>query len=359
MLTFKLFGDLSERTKNISKYVFQTIVLTIIIIISIIWLIQGNMKYSSVIKRTSSPIGSQMTFARSNATLTLKDVYTDKDKNVLIVRLAPTNSSDVNLPYKGTDYQLYLSAKSLDGKKETQVIFGKMSTDGDMFLIIPNPSEDVYSVYIKNTKFISSDSALNGNNSGKSSNTADIGNGVTEDDTLSVSKALSQYQYQSIEDANKNKATNAYQIQSDDNDAITFRVTTKPQFDTDEYKVKTINANLINKENEFDFSEMFDTLFKDSAIKQLKSDHKNILERMKVLKVQLDEYQQRIEENPADQNAKSSLSSGNTKYEELQNEADDVAEKITSYQNLKYNDKYFDNIQTEASVINSKYVKAK
>lgn len=362
MITEKLFGDNSKRTKVITNHTYQILIMLIVFVISLFSIFAGSMKYKSVLKGTSTPIDTTMTFARSKATVQLTDIYTDKKKDVLIARFAMTNGSSTKLPYKGSDYQVYISGKDLDGKKETQVIFGKMSTDGDLFLIIPNPSNNVYSVYIKNTNFISSESIISSSIDGDSS-VSDVGQKLSKankdtTNSASVSKALSAYRYQTIDDISNNKGTKEYQIQSDDYDAITFRITLKPQFDTPQYKVKVINDDLITINNEFNFAGMFDKVFKESAVNQLQKQHDQIMTKMKTIKVQTTELENRLNDNPDDGEAKSSLSSLNSTLDGLQNQANRIADQITAYNNLSYDDTYFRNLQTKASVISTKAVEA-
>lgn len=362
MITEKLFGDDSKRTKAISNHAYQILIMLIIFVVSLLSIFAGSMKYKSVLKGTSTPIGTTMTFARSKATVQLTDIYTDKKKDVLIARFAMTNGASTKLPYKGSDYQVYISGKDLDGKKETQVIFGKMSTDGDLFLIIPNPSDNVYSVYIKNTNFISSDGVLSSSTNTDSS-VLDVGQKISKankdtTNSASVSKALSAYKYQTIDDISKNKGTKEYQIQSDDYDAITFRITLKPQFNTPEYKVKVIDDDLITSDNEFNFAGMFDKVFKESAVNQLQKQHDQIMTKMKTIKVQTTELENRIKDNPSDGEAKTSLSRLNANLDGLQDQANKIADQITAYNSLQYDDSYFRNLQTKASVISTKAVEA-
>ena len=361
MLTTKIFGDASDRTKLIAKYAYQLIISAVIFTIAFIMFIGGSFKYASTLKKTSTPIGARMTFARSEASVSLKDIYTDKSGKVLIARIGTTDEANTLLPFRGTDYKVYVSAKSLDGKSKAQVIFGKLSTDGDMFVIIPNPSNDVYSIYISNTKFIAapklstdSSAASAADKVGATIDNATSGDGLQ---ASSISKALSDYQYNSVENAKNASTTDAYKIKDDNADAITFRVTKSPQFKTDAFKVKVVNADLVTADNKFDFETMFNKIFKDSASKQLVDAHDKLSANIKALKTYITELEDRLKENPDDNTAKTALESANLQMDDKRKQSDELAKRLATYNGLKYEDNYFTNLQTSATVIQSKAVK--
>lgn len=342
-----MFGDSSPRTKKVAGSAIAVIASLIGLILAMILLISFNNKYNNIVKHSSHPIGSELVFPRSDATLSIKDLYTDKNEDVLIVRLANNSETSSRLPYKGTDYRIFLSSKSLDGYKEAPVLFGRMSTDGDMFLIIPKPSNDVYTVFIMNTKYLAPIQDANINNDVQDINTKS--QGTDEEIEASLSEALSNYQYRPSDSQDKSITP----IQSNKADIATFRLTKKPAFDTEAYNPKKLDADLLNND-EFDFVKFFDVIFKDSALKRLQDQSDKLTQQSKQYIIAKKEAEDRLKSNPNDNVANQQLSDIEENENRIKEEQSKIAAKIAAYTKLKFTSELFSDLQTKAKVIPSK-----
>lgn len=340
-----MFGDNSIRTKKISKNAISVMIATIMLFICIPWYLIGSHTYKQILARSSSPIGTTMTFNRSQAEVKISDIYTDKKKDVLIVRLAVDSAAQARLPYKGDDYKVYISSKSTNGLTSMPILFGRMSTDGDMFLIIPKPTDTVYSIFIQNKNYIGDGQSTS------RTNVSDVAD-LSED---SVAAALSNYNY---EENSKTKNQGTYQIASDDNDTISFRLTINPASKDTSFKPKVINADLLTSDKSgnisFDFEKFFNKVFKESALKSLKAQYQTLSDKKARYEKTLRDYQERYAENENDTVAKSQIEIEQNKLADLDNELETLADKISSYQKLKFNDSLFKNILTQAKIFNFK-----
>ena len=70
------------------------------------------------------------------------------------------------------------------------------------------------------------------------------------------------------------------------------------------------------------------------------------------VKSKLDELNDKIKDNPNDNDAIREKSNEQDKIEELENQKKELASQITRYQDKEYEDDLFENMQTEADVIN-------
>lgn len=334
-----IYGDDSPRTLSVGRAGIAVIVSTAILILSIIGIFAGVFFHSHIEARSSTAKGTTMTFPVSNQEVTLKQLYTDKNKDVLVARLKVP--SDASLPYRGSDYNVYLQSKSLKKYAKADILFGRISTDGDMFLVIPKPTDDVYSVFIENTKNLSAEA-----NSGGSSSTGT----EAQDTKKSFSKAISDYTY---EDEDGKGGT--YSVNTGE-DAISFRMTTKPApfFDKSNYKPEVLNTNLMNKDNKFNFENFFNTAFKKKIINDLTQKHDNADQSYKYYQDKLDELDARIKDNPNDNDAIRQRSNDQDKADDFKNKRKEFAQQITDYQEANYSDEMFENMQTEAEVLNNK-----
>lgn len=340
-----MFGDSSSRTKTISKHAISVMVAAIIFIICIPWYFWGSHTYKQILARSSSPIGTQMTFNRSQADVKIGDIYTDKKRDVLIARISVDTTAQAKLPYKGSDYKVYITSKSTNGLKSMPILFGRMSTDGDMFLVIPKPTDTVYSIFIQNKNFIG-----DGNLSASDKDTSE----VADLSDNSIAAALSNYKY---DDNSKSKSRGTYQISSDDNDTISFRLTINPASKDETFRPKVIDANLLKKDGNgesFDFDAFFNKVFKESALKKMTEQYKVLSDNKARLEKTLRDYQERYAENENDTTAKAQIESLSSQIKDAENQLNDLGDKISSYQNLEYDSSMFGNLQTKAKVIKQK-----
>ena len=340
-----MFGDSSSRTKTISKHAISVMVAAIIFMICIPWYFWGSHTYKQILARSSSPIGTQMTFNRSQADVKIGDIYTDKKRDVLIARISVDTTAQAKLPYKGSDYKVYITSKSTNGLKSMPILFGRMSTDGDMFLVIPKPTDTVYSIFIQNKNFIG-----DGNLSASDKDTSE----VADLSDNSIAAALSNYKY---DDNTKSKSRGTYQIASDDNDTISFRLTINPASKDETFRPKVIDANLLKKDGNaesFDFNAFFNKVFKESALKKMTEQYKVLSDNKARLEKTLRDYQERYAENENDTTAKAQIESLSSQIKDSENQLNDLGDKISSYQNLEYDSSMFSNLQTKAKVIKQK-----
>lgn len=232
-----LFGDNSKRTKTVQRYVITAVICTLIIALSIPMIFVGRSRYFTKVERSSTPIGTALTFPKSSASITLRGLYTDKNENVLLVRLHRDEQTAGLLPSKGTSYSISIANKQLDNLKEYPILFDSTTKDGDFLLAIPKPNEDVYTVFV--------------------SNNVDELSLTTENSVNSVSGE------RSIE-----SAIAGYEISSDtgvqktaqNSNVLAFRVALKPYLNGNQYAVTKINKNLM-KGKEFDVKEAYNSIF--------------------------------------------------------------------------------------------------
>lgn len=333
----KRYIDQSIRTAAISKPFRNVIIALILISISIIWIPIGIFKYNAVVAKSSSAIGSTMKFERSESSVTLKNVYTDKNEDVLIARLGLSDEAQANLPYKGSDYKILIGSKSLKGLKEASVLFGKLSTDGDMFLMIPKPSpDDVYTIFIVNTRYVASI----GTDSAKSSKVSQLDDSINR----SITSTLSAYDLDKKKD--KSKVTT---VKSDDLDAITFRLALKPGVKNEKYLPQVIDASLV-EDNEFKFETFFNEVFKKSTVESLQKEYNELVAQKKQIEVTRNEAVDKLRINEFDTQAAQSKAKSENQLTEIDSKIAKTSKTLQQYEDLTYNTNMFANLNTKAVV---------
>lgn len=332
-----MFGDDSPRTKVISRSTMQVIIAAVMIFVGSIGTVIQWHHYGKVVENSSTPIGATLEFKKSNATMVVQNIFTDRNKDVLIARFTVDGQSSVRLPFKGSDYQLYFVSPDLTNyNKDMSILFGRLSTDGDFFLIIPKPSQHVYNIAIRNTKNLDTEKLIVENSEASK----------TAIDDQSIGKALSTYKY----DPTNNKDSKLKVSDDTALDIVGFRLTLNPAFDSPKYEPKVIDADLL-KNDTFDFEEFFNKVFKEDAVNSLQEKFNEVRVKMEQLDVIIQESQKRIDSNPKDTEAKDKLRGLEDQKRDLDKKSQEMVAKIEEYQNLTFNKKLFSNLQTKGRVL--------
>ncbi|MCO4346298.1 hypothetical protein MTQ93_09600 [Staphylococcus agnetis] len=321
-------NDNSPRTYRARASATWLRVLMVLIAICIIGNIIGVSRYKWVEAHSSAPKGSELNFPISQVKAKIKDIYTDKEQSALVVRIELPSTS--KLPVKGTDYRVLVGSKSIKGQSEMDVLFGRISTDGDMYLVIPKPTNDVYSIFIDNLT------------SYRSAGTEYKDKGTSQRDISSYSKKISNYKYEGENSAvYKNEA---------ENDAIGFRLTLNPAFDKEEFQPTVLDGTLF-KDNKFNFKRFYEEAYKKRIVDDLKARHENINTEYQDVKAELDRVEETVKENGEDLEAKKRQEDLTDKLDEIEQRKREIATEITNEQRADLTEEAFKDINTKAYVI--------
>lgn len=338
--------DHSSRTSAITKPTWITIGCMVALVLSCVFYVMGGHKYADIMEHSSTPIGSSITFSKSQAEGTLDGLYTDRKKNVLIARIGLEDSANQKLPYKGSDYTVFIKSPSVKGLQEVPILFGKMGTDGDLFLILPKPTNKIYSFAVINTQGDQSKISKLDEDKDRSLDNDNIDKG-------SVAKSLSQFTKEQKEsgDSSADMGDSSGKVQNK-YDMAGFRMTLDPAVDEDAYKPEVINDKLLDPDTgQFDFETFFRDVYVDTAVKTYTKRYNDLEAKKTQLKQSIKDAQNRLDMNPEDDTAAKGLSDMQESLGDVEDRQADYADKITYYQNLQYNPAMFQDFQDKAVVI--------
>lgn len=339
-----MYKDNSERTRQIRGPYRKVIVSIFVALLAIIWTIGGRMSYSNMVANSSTAIGSSLKFNRSAADVTLSNVFVDKHKDVLIARLTLSEEARANLPYKGSDYKVYVASKATDGLKSIDVLFGRLSTDGDMFLVLPKPKDEVYSIFIFNKNYVVSSEA--GSLAGEAGSFSD------EVAQRSVTGALSNYTY------GQDNKDNVYTITSDRTDGISFRLAVNPGIESDKYTPIQLDADLLNdKTKTFDFKKFFNLVFKKAATEEVTAEFNKLKDQRTQTEKALQTDDERLQANARDTVAKDNYDKHLSELQNIDSRLEAISKDISQYESLEFSDELFSNLQTKAQVYDTSQLK--
>ena len=280
---------------------------------------------------SSTAIGEQAKFERSQATATIKSYYTDKKKSVLVAQIGIDENSVTPLPYQARDFYL-----TQTGDKDLNAYFGRYGTDGDLFVIIPYPKNGTtYEISISNKEFLGV-------------TTSNPTNADLQELTGSVTNQLSNIS--AMGDKNK-KVDNAKKSLTD---TILFQMTISPKLKGSEYKVKTIetkNNSLLLKGDsgkvKFDFKTYWNEVYRLPKIKKAKSKLSESVARVAELNDLYTKAETRYKKNPDDKNAKEQMAQISSMITDEESNQQILSDKLVSYQNLKFNPNDFSDYTTK------------
>lgn len=332
--------DNSPRTRAISRPTWVTIAAFATIVVCLFWAMAGCNHYATIQKNSSTPIGSQIKFSRSGATMTLSGLYTDKNDDVLVARLTPDDKANQSLPYRGKDFTVFVQSKATDRYDELPVLFGKMGTDGDYMLVLPKPSNEVYSFVL-----VDSSSQAKRIDRQKRSTTSDA------DKNESVARTLSDFNKQMMDTQAKDVGSSQSATASG-YDMAGLRMMMKPYADGPEYQPTRVNTELLNPATkEFNFEGFYQEVFVDAAVKSLTRDYNDLEAQAAQAKEVAENEQIRLDANPADEAAAKNLREAQRQAEDANRAKESKAEELTRYQTLDYDPGLFQNFQDKAIVV--------
>lgn len=340
------FKDNSPRTKSMRRWRKFGATGLILVSFGLVNIPAGLIQYHTVMAQSSTAVGQSMTFGRSKATVELKGLYTDNSRSALVARLGVEGQDGSKIPTRGSDYKVYVSSDAYpDSVKEIDVLFGFLGTDGDMFLVLPQPTEEVYSVFVMNTRYLATGQDAKALASEVTSGGGSLSALNESEIESSITNALSSYTYDPRAPQNSN-----LKVESDLADMISWRMTTNPADKSDRYTPIVLDTTLLEGSH-FNFEGMFNKLFKESAYQELSAQHDQLSEIENSLKASIEEYESRLTINPSDSAAQKGLTEARQAQKDIASERQELASRLNTYEQLAYSDSIFSNLQTKAKVI--------
>lgn len=320
------------------RSIFLSLIITgLAFILAIFVFVTGNYRSHAQIISNPTKTGETGTFSKSGAVATFQGQYVDENQDVLIARISIEQNNRTPLPYKASDYLVTWS-----GKDNLEGIFGRYSTDGDLYVVIPHPERNkVYDIQITNLNYMGDDDEEADSQKLVSQNTGDIQLDESVSESLSTMAEIGQEGSQTV---NKEAKT----------DSIAFHMILNPSSPNEkEYKIKTIKTkshSLITVKNnkaEFDFKSYWNAIYRQPQI----SKYSELLQKSVNLEAtyqdKYDEAKATYDKNDKDESAQQRMGNYSSKIETEQTNQNSYSAKLKNYQNLDYDDSAFSDYSTK------------
>ncbi|HAR5547557.1 TPA: hypothetical protein I1T43_002293 [Staphylococcus aureus] len=278
-------GDKDPRTKRDMRTTFIAIFAIVLFTFSSILCGFGFQAYGNFKKNNTEEFGSTKSFTKADAKVKFSEVWTDKNRDVTIVKLGYPESSQDKLSNRGSAYKLYMNPKGT--KPKAKMAYGILGVEGDGYLFIKGKLKDQpYHIGIENTLSLTTKSI---------SQSSSSSTGIDEED--GIESAISSMN----DDGSSNSA-----FGNDDNakkankerDFIKFII--NPYSDN----TKVYKGSFLTSSGDIDYSKVIAQTSTDSAINSKEKEKEKHESNLKDLKTSKKEYESRVKDEKKDKKSK-------------------------------------------------------
>ncbi|MEB8265373.1 hypothetical protein [Mammaliicoccus sciuri] len=329
-------GILGDKSKNTYKGIRVTLVFILCIGLIVSGLIlgvksHGNMVYT--LNNQTTPIGTKLTFTKSNVPLVLKEIWTDKDRKVLVAKFKYDNSARNTLSLDGRNYKITMISTSGKFQKDLEVRYGVLGTGGDGYLFLKGDlKEKAYRMVMVN-KF-DYEKVDDPSKSDSASSSSDL-----DDDE--IDKALAETE---VSDP-------------DDKGSVLSKIGGKQSFKYDNIDFN-LNAygegtkydkkhSFLKEDGSIDYKTALERTSVDEQVNKIDKKIKNYKDNIKNAETGIEESEYRLKRNKKDKAAKTKIEEHKEKIQEFQELIKKEEYKKEKYLNREFNEKDFGDMQTE------------
>ncbi|ELJ9246737.1 hypothetical protein RT992_002420 [Staphylococcus pseudintermedius] len=270
-------GDKDPRTKRDMRTTFIAIFAIVLFVFSSILCGFGFQAYGNFKKNNTEEFVTTKVFAHSDAKVKFSEVWTDKNRDVTIVKIGYPQSSQDKLSNRGKAYKLYMKPKGT--KPKVKMAYGILGIEGDGYLFIKgNLKDQAYHIGIENTLSLTTKSI---SQSSSSSTSIEEEDGI--ESAISSMNADGSSNSAFDNDDNAKKATK-------ERDFIKFIINPYSE------NTKVYNGSFLTSSGDIDYSKVIAQTSTDSAIKSKEKEKEKHESNLKNLNTSKKEYEERVKD---------------------------------------------------------------
>lgn len=327
-------GILGDKSKNTYRGIKVTLVFIFCIGLIVSGVIlgvksHGNMVYK--LNNQTTPIGTKLTFTKSQVPITLKEVWTDKDRKVLVAKFKYDNTTRNALSLDGRNYKITMINTSGKFQKDLEVRYGVLGTGGDGYLFLKGDlKEQAYRlVMINKFDYQKVDDPNTDTSISKTVNDEDIDKALGETEVSNPDKKGSVL--------NKIGGKKSFKFDNVDFNLNAYGEGTKH----DE------NHSYLNKDGSINYKTALERTSVDEQVDKIDKTIEGYQENIKNAKTGIKENEYRLKRNKKDKAAKSKIEDFKEKITEFEELIQKEEYKKDKYLNREFNREDFGDMQTE------------
>lgn len=324
-----ILGDKDPRTRKALRWLIFWLVCMAGLIFGIIGFVHGKSNMNFEIQNNTTPIGTKEEFSKSKANVTIKDVWTDKNRDLLVVKLGYDDASRRKLPIDGESYNLTVLTNN-NKKLNLKGSYGILGTEGDGYLFLKGDiKKQAYQIVISNQVQLAT-----GSDGG-----AAQADHERELDEESMDKALSEA---SFED-------------SDSKGHILSKFTNKkgePRFDNIDFRVngysdstKVYKGSFLKEDGSIDYGKVVGKTSISAAIDKADKKVKKRQSDVELYERSVENFESSVKKNKKDKEAKKNLEKSKKSLEDAKDNLEKAEKAKEKWENLDYDKSDFGNMQ--------------
>ncbi|GAA8616854.1 hypothetical protein LDL00_11550 [Staphylococcus epidermidis] len=334
-----IFTDKDKRTRRSGFHTLIYILLLVGVFFSFVMGINGGKNwYKDTIMNTSA-LGTELEFPLSGAEIKLGDVYTDKNRNLTVVRLSYDEEAHTKLPANGSDYDLMLKSKD---HKNIKAAYGLLGSNGDGYIFIKGKmGNQPFQVGLRNKVKLST---------GKDEDSSG-GNTTKIQEVKNENEMIDSITGTSETSANKNGIYNIFKDDSKKEikyDAINFRINSHSK------TTKVYKGSFINKDGSIKYGEVVKQMNTKQSLDKINENIKKYKSKVETYKISIKEYEGRVKKDKHNSQAKKNLEDVKKAKKDAEKSLEINKKAKEQYENYSFDKSSFEKMSDENKTIYKK-----
>lgn len=322
------FGDRDPRTKGGIRTLYIRKLTNILLISGLILLIVQVARMVDYQTNNSTPVGTDITFEKSGATVKIADIWTDKQREVTVVKLKYSNKAREVLSLSGDKYNLYF-LHTTRHKPDIEMKYGLLGSEGDGYLFIKGKLDKrAYEIVMANAL----DVLYKDNKDKRSIDIKKLQDKAIEEtiSNASYTEAKQESIFNKMFQSNK---------KAPKNDIINFRINAFSE------NTKVYDGSFLTEDGDIDYGKVVSKTSLSHAVKKLEETLKNEKLERQSYTVSLEEYKDRLKRDKDNKDAADSVKRITKNIEEKDELIEALEKEIEVYKNASFSKDNFGNMQ--------------
>ncbi|MEX2935972.1 hypothetical protein [Staphylococcus saprophyticus] len=316
-----IFSDKDVRTRKSGRHALIYFILLFAAFFCLVMIINGGKNmYKDTVTNTSK-IGTELLFPLSDSKVNLADVYTDKEHNLTVVRLAYGNEAHKSLPSDGENYDVLLKSKN---KKDIKATYGLLGSNGDGYLFIKGDmGNQPFQIGLRNKLNLST---------GKSNDGISEGSVPKADSVNNKSEMIDSITGTSEQSSNKNGIYDMFKDKSEKPkyDAVNFRINQHSK------STKVYNGSFLDENGEIKYGEVVKQMNVKSSVEKIDKQINNLEGKIETYDVSIKEYERKVKKDKHNAEAKADLNDAKDAKETTQKALEGQKRLKEQYNNYEF-----------------------
>lgn len=338
------YGDRDYRTKQGLVNAWLVIIAVAFVAVGIQLTISGFGNQAEYQRTNTTPLGEELVFSNSETKLTFGGAWTDKNKDVTVVKLQYDKKAREELSTKGSQYNLHIVDNEDKVQDNVKISYGILGTQGDGFLIIDGKlDKKAYNIVMTNKLDLNIDDSSSSSSSSTRTESEKLASNDEELTQSELEESLSGTQSGDVEENGRiNFKENS---EKPSVDYIDFNVNSYSE------KTKVLDNSLRKSDGSVDYSKILDETTVNKKVKEIDDNIEVKKAETKQFKRNIDEFEDRVKENKDDEDAKSNIESLKKKVEENEKSLKQLERLKEQYENQDFDKSSFGDMQEKYKVI--------